>query len=46
MHFTLNNSGLKIDANVSLYPKKKNYFKIYFNRLSLRSCKGLLLNIV
>jgi len=30
MHFTLNNSGLKIDANVSFYPKKKNYFKLYF----------------
>jgi len=30
MHFTLDNSGLKIDANVSFYPKKKNYFKLYF----------------
>jgi len=46
MHFTLNNSGLKIDANVSLSHKKKNYFKIYFNRLCIGSYKGLLLNIV
>tara|TARA_B110000046_G_scaffold35493_1_gene38744 strand:+ start:1097 stop:1237 length:141 start_codon:yes stop_codon:yes gene_type:complete len=46
MHLTLNNSGLKIDANVSFYPKNKNYFKLYFTGFFDQNTSCLLLDFV